>query len=259
MFRSVQGDMDEVLEEFYCLRGLEPFHSPSLQSELRVHRAIYVDAVLSEQRRAKLEKIRNQVFRGVEENGTGEEISLAHAIRHRIEHVSKWSMQRAQRLAVLDEIEAKRINGRNDRRRSSWASTQECKKRRCDGSRILLQNGSENKKSFSVTSQVNLSELKEMNRRLLEEMGIKSLRSFQQLQVSKFCPSGTEMMSLNSLMRASISNTTCETKLLPPLSKYLYQDPRTIGNSQITTGRLEEQDAVMTTADSSPENENLVR
>jgi hypothetical protein len=82
MFRSLQGDMDEVLEDFYCLRGLEPFHSPSLQSELSIHRAVYVNAVLSEQRRSILEKIRKEVLCGGEDNGEETDLCLADAIRH---------------------------------------------------------------------------------------------------------------------------------------------------------------------------------
>jgi hypothetical protein len=234
MFRSLQGDLDEVLEDFYCLRGLEPFHSPSLQSELCVHRAIYVNAVLSEQRRAILQKIRREVLSGGEGNGEEGDPSLADAIRQRIEHVSKWSMQRAQRLAVHDEIEAQKINGgRNNRRRSSWASVQEGKRRRCEDIPFLLQNDSSRSKSLAVSSQVNLLELKEMNRRLCEEMGVPSPSSLQQLQASKSSTTETDMMSLNSLMQASIIKNKSD-KLFPPLPiDYRQKDLSILDNVEV--------------------------
>ena len=185
-----------------------------------MHRAIYVNAVLSEQRRAILQKIRKQILcHDEEEDGR----CLADAIRQRIEHVSKWSMQRAQRLAVLDQMEAQRMNGGSSRRRSSWAPMQECKRRRCDGIPFLLQ-GSDNKKSFSATSQANLLELKEMNRRLVQEMGTSGLGVLDRPESPKNSLPETDMMSLNSLMQASIIKTKC-VALLPPLpNDYLQQD-----------------------------------
>lgn len=198
-----------------------------------MHRAIYVNAVLSEQRRAILQKIRKQLLCNDEEDDGS---CLADAIRQRIEHVSKWSMQRAQRLAVLDQMEAQKINGGYNRRRSSWAPMQECKRRRCDGIPFLLQ-GTDGKKSFLAASQANLLELKEMNRRLVQEMGASGLGVLQRPESPKNSLPETDMMSLNSLMHASIIKTKCAA-LLPPLPMdFLQQDLSTISNLEIQTAR----------------------
>ncbi len=137
-------------------------------------------------------------------------------------------------MAVLDEIEAQKINGgRNNRRRSSWASVQEGKRRRCDDIPFRLQNGNNRKKSLAVSSQVNLLELKEMNRRLCEEMGVTSLSSLQQSQVPKSSTTETDMMSLNSLMQASIIKNKSD-KIFPPLPiDYRQQDLSILGNVEV--------------------------
>jgi hypothetical protein len=79
------GNLTKDLSNHYCLRGLEPYQSSSLNAEMHSHRCMYHQTVLKEQRLQKRAGI-------VDPDRIHEQVS----------HMSSWALRRAQRLALLD-------------------------------------------------------------------------------------------------------------------------------------------------------------
>jgi hypothetical protein len=96
VWRSLQGsNLGEDLEDFYCLRGLEPYLSPSLHSQVLTYRSIYLQTVLDEQFRI---------------HRRSPPVCLAEMIQPLVAHLTEFAMQRARRAATIDEAESLRIN-----------------------------------------------------------------------------------------------------------------------------------------------------
>lgn len=83
------GNLNDDLREHYCLRGLEPYQSTSLNAEMHSHRCMHHKAILREQRRQ-------------ERSGVPDPCRM-HAS---VSHMSAWALQRAQRLGALDTRDA---------------------------------------------------------------------------------------------------------------------------------------------------------
>jgi hypothetical protein len=76
--RILQGDLESGgLGDYYCLRGLEPYQSPSLHAEMMAHRARHVQTILGEQLRLTLQP----------SDGKGK--SLAERIQPYVKHMSQ--------------------------------------------------------------------------------------------------------------------------------------------------------------------------
>lgn len=88
VFRTVGGEIS-MLEPNYCLRGLEPYKSPLLNTEMYSHRTAYRQTVLKEQSRQR---------RALEVN--------PQRIAQQVSHMSNWALSRAHKLAVLDAKDA---------------------------------------------------------------------------------------------------------------------------------------------------------
>jgi hypothetical protein len=79
------GNLTKELCKHYCLRGLEPYQSPSLNAEMHSHRCMHHQTVLKEQKRQRKANITDPV-----------------RIAQQVSHMSEWALRRAQKLAVQD-------------------------------------------------------------------------------------------------------------------------------------------------------------
>jgi hypothetical protein len=79
------GNLTKELCKHYCLRGLEPYQSPSLNAEMHSHRCIHHQTVLKEQKRQRRASTCDP-----------------ERIAQQVGHVSEWALRRAQKLAVQD-------------------------------------------------------------------------------------------------------------------------------------------------------------
>lgn len=91
-FRASGGDITTLDQDSQCVRGLEPFWTPQGHRELQGSRKLHKSTVMLEQARQNLTRIKDpQRFR----------IMVAPQ--------SDLAQKRAQELAVLDELEAKKV------------------------------------------------------------------------------------------------------------------------------------------------------
>jgi hypothetical protein len=107
------GDLTKELCKHYCLRGLEPYQSPSLNAEMHSHRCMHHQTVLKEQKRQRRASTRDP-----------------ERIANQVSHMSEWALRRAQKLAVQDAQDALLQTDTSSRssssrqqqqqRRSSW-------------------------------------------------------------------------------------------------------------------------------------------
>ena len=89
------GDtLKDCLEDYYCLRGLEPYQSSLLNSEWHSQRYMYVQAVLSEQ--AKVQRC----------SAPSEKEHARQHMSHLLCHMSSYATRRAQALAAKDATES---------------------------------------------------------------------------------------------------------------------------------------------------------
>jgi hypothetical protein len=79
------GNLTKELCKHYCLRGLEPYQSPSLNAEMHSHRCMHHQTVLKEQKRQRKANITDPV-----------------RIAQQVSHMSEWALRRAQKLAMQD-------------------------------------------------------------------------------------------------------------------------------------------------------------
>lgn len=135
------------LEEFYCLRGLEPYQSAALNAEMHSHRYLHYHAVLSEQAKQRRE-------------GTHAPERLATASL-----LSSFAMQRARRLALMDEVEVlqERVNYIESEQRS-------LKPRRRSSSKASSRRLSLGNSSMAASADVDIDRLKQMNAQFLRQM-----------------------------------------------------------------------------------------
>jgi len=85
VWRSMGGNITKELNNYYCLRGLEPYQSPSLNTEMHSHRCMHHKAILREQRRQRRAGVTDP-----------------DRIQAQVSHMSAWALQRAQRLGAVD-------------------------------------------------------------------------------------------------------------------------------------------------------------
>jgi hypothetical protein len=233
--RTLQGDLESGgLGDYYCLRGLEPYQSPSLHAELMAHRAMHVQTVLNEQLRLKLHP-----------DSKGK--SLAESIQPYVKHMSQWATQRARNLAEMDALEVQSIlqnsKGRaSGRRRSCLGIPSSSKRRRVTHrSSLPLQQPSMTSFTSPATPGLDLVQLREMNRQLLQSIQVDNKLQPEQPNsanndndLDKISSSSTNStpMSLHALLRegnatssAAIQTATAalknnNTKLLPTGRSY---------------------------------------
>jgi hypothetical protein len=113
VWRSMGGNLTKELCKHYCLRGLEPYQSPSLNAEMHSHRFMNHQTVLKEQKRQQRASISDPV-----------------RIAQQVTHMSEWALRRAQKLAVQDaqdvllqtDTSSRSTSSRQQQRqrRSSW-------------------------------------------------------------------------------------------------------------------------------------------
>jgi hypothetical protein len=241
--RILQGDLESGgLGDYYCLRGLEPYQSPSLHAEMMAHRARHVRTILEEQLRLTLQP----------SDGKGK--SLAERIQPYVKHMSQWATQRARDLAEIDalEVNSSLLNSKEPRscpsgRRRSCAGIPSSSKRRriTHRSSLPLQQPSTFVTTAAATPDVDLVQLREMNRLLLQSIqGSHNLQPEQPLyDDSTWKPDGVAFnndlvldkttssptMSLRSLLREGNATATIQTataamqtntKLLPTGRRY---------------------------------------
>lgn len=100
------GTMMDGLEEYYCLRGLEPYQSPSLNAEMHSQRYLHMEAVLQCQKQGHDE------------------------IARHVAPLSATALQRARSLAILDEHAVQQQEKEAESSSSSDPSQKQTKKRR---------------------------------------------------------------------------------------------------------------------------------
>jgi hypothetical protein len=113
VWRSMGGNLTKDLCKHYCLRGLEPYQSPSLNAEMHSHRCMHHQTVLKEQKRQLRAGICDPV-----------------RIQQQVSHMSEWALRRAQKLAAQDARDVSLQQDTSSRtekprhpRRSSWHHT----------------------------------------------------------------------------------------------------------------------------------------
>lgn len=85
VWRSMGGNLTKELCKHYCLRGLEPYQSPSLNAEMHSHRCMHHQTVLKEQKKQRRASTCDPA-----------------RIAQQVSHMSEWALRRAQKLAVQD-------------------------------------------------------------------------------------------------------------------------------------------------------------
>jgi hypothetical protein len=90
-FRASGGDLSSLDRESQCMRGLEPFWTPQGHLELQGSRKLHKSTVMLEQARQNLTQIRD-----------------AERFRIMVAAQSEQAQKRAEELANLDELEAKK-------------------------------------------------------------------------------------------------------------------------------------------------------
>lgn len=181
------------LEEHYCLRGLEPYQSPSLNAEMHSHRYLTLQAIIREQERQR-------------RTGERSDEKLAAAVTP----LSIWACQRARRLALMDEEHVRRMKEEDampkPQRRSSVPKKQRrrasaLQKRRSSIATVApVSLGA----SLSAPSRlpVDLNRLKEMNAMFLHEMMAKNAsRLSMEPKAPAAVATDDSTQSLHSLLR----------------------------------------------------------
>jgi len=100
VWRSVGGGdtLHHELEAYYCLRGLEPYQSSRLNTQLHAQRLLHHQALRNEQTRQRLLMMKQQPPPHPQQQQYDHE-----RLRQAVEKLSAWALQRARRLALLDQ------------------------------------------------------------------------------------------------------------------------------------------------------------
>lgn len=100
VWRSVGGGdtLHHELEAYYCLRGLEPYQSSRLNTQLHAQRLLHHQTLRNEQTRQRLLMMKQQPPHPPQQQQYDPE-----RLRQAVEKLSAWALQRARRLALLDQ------------------------------------------------------------------------------------------------------------------------------------------------------------